>query len=509
MAVLCELACTSKIDTGYKDEFAVSDSAEKHFLADTMTKTMTAPDPAILARFTNIGEQWEDIVERVASVGTAADRPLYRDLIAQARLVPGGQILRGAGRADTILYNCFVTGVGDEEAAEDLAARITAWTERGAGVGVNLDNIAARVRRHGGSLCTVIETIARSQHRLWLAGVRRTATMVTLALADPEAEAAAYLLTSEDHYRHLNLGILVTDADLVRGASTLDKLAATAWATGNPGFLFVDRIQRDHIFSEKVRACNPCGEQFLAEEEGCNLASLNLAAFVGASGFDWTAFAQAAETAVRFLDDVIDASAFPSSATELMARRRRRIGLGVLGFASALHMLGIVYGTDESVQFASRLARTLRDHAESASQQLARLRGAFPDDATRHRRNSHLLSIAPTGAISLLWNVSSGIEPMFGDRINKGGLRADFGTGGTSRPLRGHEVPGIDHIAVLAAWQTAVDGGISKTVNLAQSACVAEIRKLLIAARDQGCKGISFFRQNSRQAAVLVEDALP
>jgi len=421
--------------------------------------------------------------------------------------VPGGQILRGAGRAHAVLYNCFVTGTRDGEDAAGLADRITQWTRLGAGVGVNLDTLVAREREFGGSACATVDAIGRSQHQLWVEGITRTATMVTMSLHDPEVNTVARRLSASPHLRHLNLGVLVRDADLEAKVPALDALAETAWRCGNPGFIFIDRVQRDHGFSEPVLACNPCGEQFLAAEEGCNLASLNLAAFVGSNGFDLTAFREAIAVAVRFLDDVVDATAFPSLDAKALAMRRRRIGLGVLGFATALHQLNVPYGSLESVHLAKALAAVLRAAAEGASEALASERGAYPDDPLQRRRNSHLLSIAPTGAISLLWHVSSGIEPVFGDVISKGDLTIDFGTAGQNRPLRGDEVASEGHLAILAAWQGQVDGGISKTVNLPEHFTPHEIRGLLDLAHAAQCKGISMFRTNSRTAAIRTPEA--
>ncbi len=447
-----------------------------------------------------------DIVERVASIGSASDRAIYRELLLSRRLVPGGQILRGAGCEGAVLYNCFVTGVGAVETVAEIAARITRWTRLGAGVGVNLDAIAFRERAAGRGVCDAIDAIALSQHGLWNEGIRRTATMVTLSLRDPEVVAAAALMTQAPHMRHLNLGVVVRDSDLREQAAALDVLARTIWRTGNPGFLFIDRIQKDHLFGETVLACNPCGEQFLAEEEGCNLASVNLAAFVNGRDFDFETFRETVAVAVRFLDDVVEASAYPSEQTRVMAMRRRRIGLGVLGFATALHHLGIPYGSVESIQFANQLAVALREAAEVASIALAGTRGAYPDDPSGSRRNSHLLSIAPTGAISMLWEVSSGIEPMFGDVILKGDISVDFRTGGVHRPLRGHEVPSVGHIAILSAWQAQVDGGISKTVNLPEQASTQDVRAVIDLAHAEGCKGVSIFRDNSRAPAILAVD---
>jgi ribonucleotide reductase alpha subunit len=461
-----------------------------------------SPNPNILSRFTGRGETWQSLVTRVASIGEQRVQGDYRKLIGEGLLVPSGQILRGARRSGAVLYNCFVTGVAPYEDAAAVATRISHWTRLGAGVGVNMDSLAARERASGASICAAIGSIACSQHQLWLEGITRTATMITLSLSDSEILAASRLLTAAEHFRHLNLGVLVSDEDLRTQQPALHALVETAWATGNPGFLFIDRVRKDHPFSDSVRACNPCGEQFLADEEGCNLASLNLAAFVSNGDFDWSAFEQAGCLAVRFLDDVIDASAFPSYMTRHMAFRRRRIGLGVLGFASALHFLDIEYGSADSVDLADRLARALRETAEAATADLARERGAFLECTDGRRRNSHLLSIAPTGAISLLWRVSSGIEPLFGNAINKGALHIDFGTFGARRPRLGSEVPAVDHIKILAAWQRHVDGGISKTINMPAQTGVDGIEAAISDARQQGCKGISIFRESSRPAAV-------
>lgn len=467
---------------------------------------LPTPHIAILPRFARPGESWSDLVDRVASIGTVGNRSDYHQLIAEGLLVPGGQILRGAGHSGAVLYNCFVTGTPDGEGPAELASRITNWTRLGAGVGVNLDTLAARERTFGRTALDVVTAIGQSQHRLWNEGATRTATMVTLSLQDPGVNSVARHLSELPYLRHLNLGVLVRDKELSDRVPALDLLSATAWRCGNPGFIFIDRVQRDHRFAETVLACNPCGEQFLAAEEGCNLASLNLAAFVRGGDFDLSAFQEAIAVAVRFLDDVIDASAFPSVETKAIAKRRRRIGLGVLGFASALHRLGLPYGGDESVALARTLATTLRETTERASEALALERGAFPDDPQQCRRNSHLLSIAPTGAISLLWQVSSGIEPVFGDIISKGDITVDFGTAGSGRPLRGDEVSSDGHLAVLGAWQAQVDGGISKTVNLPEAAKPSDIRRLLDQARAAQCKGISVFRAKSRTAAIRATD---
>jgi ribonucleoside-diphosphate reductase alpha chain len=327
--------------------------------------------------------------------------------------------------------------------------------------------------------------------------------MVTLSLTDPEVVTASKLLTSEECFRHLNLGILVRDEDFRSEAPALRMLAESAWGTGNPGFIFIDRVRRDHPFLDTVHACNPCGEQFLADDEGCNLGSLNLATFVSGKDIDWVAFSQAVELAVRFLDDVIDASEFPSARTADMAKRRRRIGLGVLGFASALHQLDVKYGSAQSVSIAEEWAAKLRRAAEGASTKLAAERGSFPESSDGRLRNSHLLSIAPTGAISLLWNVSSGIEPAFGESVSKGTIDINLKAGGNGRPPRADEIPARGHIAVLAAWQRYVDGGISKTINTPPTVSAGDILEAVREAWRQDCKGVAVFREASRAPAII------
>lgn len=469
---------------------------------------MKHPNEAILPRFLAPGEDWSALVDRVSAIGAARDRPLYRELISSGSFVPAGQILRGAGRASQVLYNCFVTAVQPGEAADDVARRVTKWTADGAGVGVNLDALARTVREKGGELESVVRTIAASQQGLWDLGVRRTATMITLSLEDPDALRIARLLTSGPQFRHLNLGILVRDNqmqamvhDETAPAAILRALASQAWVTGNPGLIFIDSVRRDHPFPEVVDACNPCAEQFLAPEEGCNLGSLNLSSFVVDDAVDWAAFDDAVAMAVRYLDDVVSVSEFPSAKARELAQQRRRIGLGIMGFATALGRLRIPYGSAESISLAREWGVRLKRVAEATSRELARDRGAAPAVAKR-RRNSHLLSIAPTGAVSLLWRVSSGIEPYFDRAIANESLQVHFPDVFAGVERFAEDVAAPDQIEITAAWQESVDGGISKTVNLPETATVADVLTVFRNSWSSGCKAISVFRTNSRPAAI-------
>lgn len=444
---------------------------------------------SILPRLICPAESFELAVARIADALGGSDEQAIRRVLQAGQIVPGGQIWRGAGDPHAVLYNCFVTARRAEESEAELSRRITDWTARGCGVGVDLTDSA---RRPGGLLAASTR-IGMSQQWLWDRGIRRTATMVTV---DAHADDVAGLATElpEPHLRHLNMGVLVSDRlmrdardELGSGggssAARLREFARAAWRTGNPGLLFVDRINVGHPFAERLTACNPCAEQHLAAEEGCNLTSLNLAAFVRGRQFAYDEIEEAAAMAVRMLDRAVDASAFPSAAAELLARRRRRVGLGVLGFATALQQLGISYDDPEAVAAADKVGAAVRLGAERASVALAERNGPFAEwqgTGLPRRRNAYLLSIAPTGAISRLWAVSPGIEP-----------RLD---------ACGEPVSWQAQLAVVAAFQRHVDGGISKTVLLPTRASITTVLDAMLTAWELGLKGISVFRLGSRPA---------
>ncbi|MDA0183287.1 hypothetical protein OJ997_23450 [Solirubrobacter phytolaccae] len=442
---------------------------------------MRVHSPASLERFTVGTETFEAMSARVACALGGSERPELQDALLSGRVVPAGQLWRGAGIDDAVLYNCFVT---DRRAAEDhvdLARRITRWTAYGAGVGVALDDATEQE----GQLTAAVDALGASQQTLWEAGVSRTATMVCVGSDVAEAGTIARRLTRPE-LRHLNMAVRVSDAfvrqsvEHPRGdaADALLRLAEAMWSTGNPGLTFEDRIRVDHPFDEELRACNPCGEQHLAPDEGCNLASINLATHVVDGRLDLAGVEEATELAVRMLDRAVDQSAFPSARAQERAHERRRIGIGILGLATAMNAVGVSYSSSAAAHLADEIGRVLRRAAERASAALARTHGAFPgwspELGVPFRRHAYLLSIPPTGGVSRLWGVSPGVEAI--------------------DPL----VPWERQVAIVAALQRHVDGGISKTVLLPQRSTVGDVVAVLHAAWSQGLKGISVFRLGSR-----------
>jgi ribonucleoside-diphosphate reductase alpha chain len=370
-------------------------------------------------------------------------------------------------------------------------------------------------------------------------------------------DKAKYLIPRNIDVRTYTLENLVP-ADALSGASFLTvaeiwaMIVQRAWKSGEPGIAFIDRVNADNPTPclGRIEATNPCGEQPLLEYESCNLGSLNLALFVqpGASDLDWGAFRQAIRLAVRFLDDVMDANCYPTETIRSRTLGNRKIGLGVMGFADALILLGIRYDSQGAVDFARKVARYLTEHAHEASRNLARKRGSFPNWQgsvweKRHRpmRNAACTTIAPTGSISIIAGCSSGIEPVFSFGTRRRALdgkefisihplleelgqqegwmnesiRESLLQGtppksipGIPQPLAevmvtAHEVGPEWHIRIQAAFQENIDNAVSKTVNLSATATVEDVDRIFRMAYDLGCKGITVYRDGSRQGQTL------
>ncbi|HEX5114227.1 MAG TPA: adenosylcobalamin-dependent ribonucleoside-diphosphate reductase [Pseudonocardiaceae bacterium] len=328
-----------------------------------------------------------------------------------------------------------------------------------------------------------------------------------------------------------------------------DELCRQSWRTGDPGILWVDNINRVNPLAAvagPIETTNPCGEQTMYPYEASNLGSINLDAFVTPDGtFDMTGFEQTVAESTRFLDDAVDTSRYPDPRIDRMANRYRRLGLGVMGWADALVHLGIAYDSAEALSFVERVGQALRTVSQSASRALARTRGPYPAWSSAISaepvRNCAVTSIAPTGTISMIAGCSAGIEPRFAAMYVKDVLGDDGVTyvdedlvrdvrryGGVDRsqaigmierasgldslpvpaPRRqryryAYDISPSWHVSTLATWQAFVDNGVSKTVNLPGDFPVASVSDLLASSWSLGCKGISIYREGSRDRDLM------
>ena len=347
----------------------------------------------------------------------------------------------------------------------------------------------------------------------------------------------------------------------LRAREIFDLLVCRAWQTGDPGIVFLDRINRDNPTPAQgeIESTNPCGEQPLLPYEACNLGSINLACFFvpghehdedpAAAGIDWDGLKQVVHLAVRFLDNVIDASRFPLDRIDETVRRNRKIGLGVMGFADLLFQLGIPYDSEAGIALAERIMGFINAEGHAASARLAEERGPFPAYAESvfpqrgegPYRNATVTTIAPTGTLSIIGGCSSGVEPLFalcftrnildGERlvevnpyfeaalkeaglgtpelmeqvVEKGSIQSLDALPAAMRKVfvTAMDIDPVWHLRMQAAFQRHTDNAVSKTVNLPHSATEQDIHDIYWLAYKEGCKGVTVYRDGCKSLQVL------
>ena len=548
---------------------------------DMKYRLKTADDEPIDAC---VEESWRRVAKDLARV--EAEPGIWEEKFYAAledfKFLPAGRIAAGAGTQRKVtLFNCFVMGTVPDDMGGifDMLKEAALTMQQGGGIGYDFSTIRPKGALVKGvaadasgplSFMDVWDSMCRT---IMSAGSRRGAMMATLRCDHPDIEDFIAAKSDPARLRMFNVSVLVTDPfmaavkadddwDLVfegRIYKTLsarklwDQIMQSTYEFAEPGVIFIDRINQANNLSycETIAATNPCGEQPLPPYGACLLGSINLARLVEApfergAQLSAAALQDLVATAVRMMDNVVDASNFPLEAQALEARNKRRIGLGVTGLADALLMLGLRYGSEAAARQTEDWLHAIARAAYLASVQLAKEKGAFPlfeagpylasgamqgmdedvraEIATHGIRNALLTSIAPTGTISLYaGNVSSGIEPVFAYAytrkvLQKDGSRSeeevvDYAVqmwrdkfGDADLPdyfVNAQTLAPKDHVKMQAAAQKWVDSSISKTINCPEDISFEAFKEVYSAAYESGCKGCTTYRPNAVTGSVL------
>ena len=532
----------------------------------------------------SVEDTWRRIARSLASV--ESDPKHWEDefysALSDFKYLPAGRITAGAGTARSVtLFNCFVMGTIPDSMGGifDMLKEAALTMQQGGGIGYDFSTIRPKGADVKGvaadasgplSFMDVWDAMCRT---IMSAGSRRGAMMATMRCDHPDIEDFITAKSDPARLRNFNVSVLVTDAFMaavkadqpwelsfegtvyktVNARDLWNTIMRSTYDYAEPGVIFIDRINAMNNlgYCETIAATNPCGEQPLPPYGACLLGSVNLARLVNEPFSDKAHLNESAldalvATAVRMMDNVVDASRFPLEAQRQEALNKRRIGLGVTGLADALLMVGERYGSDEAARLTGQWFKQIARAAYLASVELAKEKGAFPlfdaekflasgamqamdeDVRTAIRdhgiRNALLTSIAPTGTISLYaGNVSSGIEPVFAYAytrkvLQKDGTRTeeevvDYAVqmwrdkfGDADLPdyfVNAQTLSPADHVKMQAAAQTWIDSSISKTINVPEDIDFEAFKNVYLQAYETGCKGCTTYRPNAVTGSVL------
>lgn len=481
-------------------------------------------------------KNWCDLSKRVAdAIGTSEEeRCMFYNLISEFKFIPNSPTLMNAGTPNGQLSACFVIPV--EDSIEGIGEAITnsmIISKSGGGVGYSFGKLrssGSRVKTTNGvasgpvSFMKIFDTATDAIKQ---GGKRRGANMGVLPCDHPDLFEFIHCKEEDGVLSNFNISVGITDkfmqcalsglpfynrdGDEINATSVLKDISKCMWSNGEPGVVFLDTINKDNPFDEPIEATNPCGEQPLIPWGSCNLGSIDVSKYFKDGQIDWISLSDDISLAVYFLNRVIDKNCYPLPEIAECAYKYRPIGLGIMGFADLLIMKGLIYGSEKSLIFAGEFMEAFRIAAEFASARFA--------DENNCRKNATVMSLAPTGTISMFAECSSGIEPNFAFEyerrvkdmngvtntyIQKHPLAAKYGD--SSLPtefITAFNVTPERHIEMQSVLQVYCDTGISKTINVPTEASSVDVVEYISQAWSSGCKGFTMYRDGSRSEQVL------
>ncbi|MGO9016472.1 MAG: adenosylcobalamin-dependent ribonucleoside-diphosphate reductase [Dissulfurispiraceae bacterium] len=517
--------------------------------------------------------------ERLYSEDAVYWEDKFYELMTSLKFLPNSPTLMNAGKPMGQLAACFVLPVEDSmKSIFDTLKNAALILQSGGGTGFSFSRLRPRkdmVRSTGGVASgpvSFIKIYNTATEVIKQGGARRGANMGMLRVDHPDILEFIKIKRDSRELTNFNISVSITDAfiralksdaeyDLInpRSGATAGRLRAkdvfneiveSAWETGDPGLIFIDRINMANPtpLIGAFESTNPCGEQPLLPFEACVLGSINLSLYASGGKIDFESLGDSVKTAVRFLDDSIDANRYPLPEIEKMHKGNRKIGLGVMGWADMLILMGIPYDHRRAFELARMVMKFIQDTARQASVYLAEKRGTFPNfrgsrydaDGMPKVRNATTTTVAPTGTISTIADCSSGIEPIFAIaykrlvldtelyEINKyfveiakkqgfysdavmsrvlgnGNLRGikEIPSGVKKLFKTALEIPYEDHIDMQVAFQEYTDNAVSKTINLPHKATKEDVARAYLLAYEKGAKGITVFRYAAKKGTLV------
>lgn len=553
---------------------------EKRYLIRDENGRPTETVDGLFHRVANAIAQADAVFDPSADVSATAQT--FYEMMTELEFLPNSPTLMNAGRPLGQLSACFVLPVGDSmEEIFDAIKNAALIHKSGGGTGFSFSRLRSRgstVNSTGGVASgpiSFMKVFNAATEAVKQGGTRRGANMGILRVDHPDIMDFITCKNDTHEITNFNLSVGITEAfmqaveqntdyPLVDPASrqitgrlsarkVFEAIVNSAWQTGEPGIIFLDRLNRDNPVPSlgEIESTNPCGEQPLLPYEACNLGSINLVRHLKKTAEGWALdkekLAATVYKAVHFLDNVIEVNKYPLPEIDKMTRSTRKIGLGIMGFADMLLYLGIPYNSEEGVEMGRTVMELVESVGHQASQALAVQRGPFPafgesifrDGAPM--RNATVTTIAPTGTLSIIAGVSSGVEPVFAyayirnvmdnthlieansilkDELIRRGIYTEelmhqiveqgslAHIDGIPEDIRrvfvcAHDVSPVWHVRMQAAFQTYTDNAVSKTVNFPNSATRDDVREVYELAYRLGCKGTTIYRDGSRQEQVL------